>query len=184
MAKARTNPAGTGQLEKDMRELIEKLRRIPKELDREERKKILRYAAIPLVDAAQRLAPVSDSVHYRYSTPKLSNKMRAPKGKGVKIAKYEPGNLRGAIGELKHGPFRKSPNLFVGVKRGRRGSRGTFGRNKFDGYYAHFVEFGTVHQRARPFMRPAFEMTKAQVLKRIRLGLQVKLRKYARRMAA
>lgn len=28
---------------------------------------------------------------------------------------------------------------------------------KKDGWYAHFVEFGTVKQTAHPFMRPAFE---------------------------
>lgn len=29
-----------------------------------------------------------------------------------------------------------------------------------DGYYAHMVEYGTVHQSAQPFMRPAIDATR------------------------
>lgn len=39
------------------------------------------------------------------------------------------------------------------------------GRNqKNDGWYAHFIEFGTVKQVAQPFMRPAFESSENEAL--------------------
>lgn len=30
---------------------------------------------------------------------------------------------------------------------------------KYDGWYGHFIEFGTVNQSAQPFLRPAFEQS-------------------------
>lgn len=35
---------------------------------------------------------------------------------------------------------------------------------KHDGWYAHFVEFGTVKMSAKPFMRPAMEQTQDESL--------------------
>lgn len=35
---------------------------------------------------------------------------------------------------------------------------------KYDGWYAHFVEFGTVKMSANPFMRPAMEQTQDESL--------------------
>lgn len=36
-----------------------------------------------------------------------------------------------------------------------------------DGYYGHMVEFGTIAMAAHPFMRPAFDNTRAEVQRRI-----------------
>lgn len=36
-----------------------------------------------------------------------------------------------------------------------------------DGFYGHMVEFGTVHMAAEPFMRPAFDNTRAEVQQRL-----------------
>lgn len=36
-----------------------------------------------------------------------------------------------------------------------------------DGFYGHMVEFGTVNAAAHPFMRPAFDNTRGEVLKLI-----------------
>lgn len=35
---------------------------------------------------------------------------------------------------------------------------------RYDGWYAHLIEFGTVHSSAYPFMRPAFEQTQDEAL--------------------
>lgn len=35
---------------------------------------------------------------------------------------------------------------------------------KYDGWYAHFIEFGTVKMSAKPFMRPAMEQTQDESL--------------------
>lgn len=39
-------------------------------------------------------------------------------------------------------------------------------------FYAEFVEFGTAHTHAQPFMRPAFDATKGEVKRRIAAAFQ------------
>ena len=39
-----------------------------------------------------------------------------------------------------------------------------FQATKSDGWYAHFLEFGTIHNAARPFMRPAVDGKKAEAI--------------------
>lgn len=50
-------------------------------------------------------------------------------------------------------------------------------------YYASHQEFGTVLQPARPYMRPAWEMTKGVVLTNISNGLKVEVERAAARAA-
>lgn len=49
-----------------------------------------------------------------------------------------------------------------------------------DGYYGHFLEFGTVKMAAQPFMRPAFDNTHGQVVSRIASELQMRVAKVAK----
>lgn len=63
----------------------------------------------------------------------------------------------------------------VGVRFGRR-----YRRRGQDAWYWRFIEFGTVKMAARPFLRPAFETTKAEQLK----VLQERLKKAIERAAA
>lgn len=51
----------------------------------------------------------------------------------------------------------------VGVRAGKRHQK----KNR-DAYYWRFLEFGTSHQRARPYMRPAFDSTRQQQLETLR----------------
>lgn len=125
-------------------------------LQKKERQKYLMYAAIPFVEAAQRLAPVGVKIHYRYDG-------------GRRVAKYLPGNLRGAVNALR---FRRSEAVFVGPKLAKGQGSGTFGGRRFDAYYAGMVEYGTRYRHKTPFMRPAFEIGQAQVRKRIELALK------------
>ena len=82
-----------------------------KKLRKKERRKILRKAAKPLVQAAKDNIKSSDKPVHRYSTGKVSQDIKAPKGSGTIIASYLPGNLKKAIKVL---VFRKSPDVFVG----------------------------------------------------------------------
>lgn len=170
------------QFEHDVKELLSKLKKMSEGLDSEEKKKILSYAAEPLVQKAASLAPQSDRPHYRYDTPKLAKGIRAPKGLGKRVATYLPGNLKMSIQVLKHGVFKRLKSVvFVGVKVSRRGSgKGTFGMRRFDAYYSHWVEFGTKFMRARPFMRPAFQSTKLEIERRIVAGCKSYFQKFAR----
>ena len=67
-------------------------------------------------------------------------------------------------------------------KLAKRNNKGTFGQGaKVDGWYAHFVEFGTVHQPAQHFMRNAFDTTKATVQRLIIQGVKERIQKYINR---
>ena len=164
-------------------QLITQMNNVYKGLNKEQKMKILNNAAIPFINSAQAKTPVSSKIHFRYNTAKLIKGIRAPKGFGRKIAQYISGNLKLSIKALRKGVFAKFDNvLYVGplLARGKEGGKGTFGRARFDGYYAHFLEFGTSFMSKRPFMRPAFEATKMQIIGRIKLGLQKHIAKYTK----
>lgn len=106
--------------------------------------RVLTEAAGPLRAAIAGRAPVSDAPHSRYSTPKISRKLRAPKGSGVVAATYQPGNLAKSFSVLS---FRRARFAkFIGPK-----VRRSAGQTP-DGYYAHMVNFGTVQQPAQRFV--------------------------------
>lgn len=88
--------------------------------------------AKPLIAAIKAAAPVSQGPHIG----------RGPGGVNVL---YKPGNLRRSFRKLL---FRRSSAVFVGPKVDFVGGASA------NGYYAHFVEFGTVNQAPQPFVRP------------------------------
>lgn len=152
-------------LDKQVRDAIKKLNSIPKEFRKKERKKMLRKASKPLIAAAKSNIKDSKIPVHRYSTGKVVQSIRAPKGSGTILATYIPGNLKESIKVL---PIRKSWDIFIGPKVAKRNNKGTFGtKGKVDGWYAHFVEFGTVHQDAQNYMRNAVDTTKRIVQKNI-----------------
>ncbi len=165
------------QVHLDVQGVILELRKMAKEVKGLDKKKMLEHAAQPYISAAKALAPRAEKEVLRYKTTKLNFNIRAPKGSGNVQARYLPGNLAGSIQVLKHGRFRNLENvLYVGAKVTKRGSgRGTFGRGRFDGWYVHFVEYGTRNMLGRPFLRPAWAKTKDQVFARIRQQLAAKL---------
>ena len=70
------------------------------------------------------------------------------------LVPVDKGDLKKTIGVVQ----RKAPaNQYVFSITNRKGL-------KVKGWYAHFVEFGTVKQAAQPFMRPAFEQSESNVL--------------------
>lgn len=162
-------------LNKEINQVAAILETLPAAIDLKVRKEILTESAAPLVAAAKQRAPKSTQTHFMYSnSAKLAKGMRAPKGMGKKVARFDPGNLSDSIGILKHGPFRKSPHVYVGPRYpGRRGGSLT-GRVKV-APYAHMVEFGTAKQRANPYMRPAFEITKRLVFALIQSKVRRKI---------
>ena len=149
-------------------------RKLLKSLDKKERKKILRRAAAPIREDARSLISDAPDDVQRYSTAKLSGKLRAPKGSGHVVATYVPGNLRKSIQTL---DFRRSQDVYVGPK-GRKGSAsGTFGltTRTVDPYYAHMVHNGTSEFPGQPFMKLAFQAKKGEALQIIRDGLKRKI---------
>lgn len=108
----------------------------------------------------QAAAPVSNVIHKRYSTPKVTNKFRAPKGRGVVTATYYPGNLGASINVMK---FRRAKTkVYIGAKLSR-GSKGKFSGLRADGYYMHFTEIGTPHQRGTHWFENAWKRSEGRV---------------------
>lgn len=94
--------------------------------------RILTEAAGPLRAAIAGRAPRSEKPHKRYKNGKV-------------VAVYQPGNLSKSFSVLS---FRRAKFAkFVGPKLDKTG-----GGKTPDGYYAHMVEFGTVHQPGQHFV--------------------------------
>jgi len=152
-------------LEQEVKEAIKKLQLLPKEFSKKTKRKMLRKAAKPLINAARNNIGDSNEPHYRYKTSKASNKLRAPKGKGNVVAVYHPGNLRKSIKAL---TFRKSSDIFVGPRVAKRGSGGHYGKgSRVDGYYDAMVEFGTRNTAGQAYMRRAVPAATQAVQKKI-----------------
>ena len=155
--RTKRNPMTTQQ---EINDLISTLRKISAGAKKESQT-AFKKAAVPLISEIQARAPVSEKPHSRYSTPKAAGKIRAPKGQGRIIATYYPGNLRRSFRTL---TFRRSSAVFVGPKLAKQNNQGEFMGARADGYYAHMVEFGTMHNPAQPFVRPAVDSASGAVL--------------------
>lgn len=110
--------------------------------------------------AAESAAPKSRAVHYRYSTAKLTKKIRAPKGLGNKVASYAPGNLGRSVNVLKFN--RAKSKVYVGAKLARRAT-GKFSGRRADGYYMHFTEEGTKNAQGTHWFRISWERSRGRV---------------------
>jgi hypothetical protein len=143
------NPA----LQAEINDLIRTLQGVS-DTAKKDSDRVLTEAAGPLRSAIAGRAPVSDAPHKRYSTPKISKKIRAPKGMGVVKATYQPGNLSRSFAVLS---FRRAKFAkFVGPKIDKRG-----GGRMPDGYYAHMVNFSAANVDGS--MRPGQHFVEAGV---------------------
>lgn len=169
-------------IDAEIAKAMAKLKNLAVSLDTPEiRERVLRPAAEILQKAAQAKVPVAKRVVHRYATGKFSKKIKAPKGKGHIVASYEPGNLKLALQVLK---FKRSKALFVGAKVMKRNPSGTFGKGRrADGWYAHFIEFGTRNATAKPFMRPAAMATASAVRGQIKKGLDLEVKRWGAKNA-
>jgi hypothetical protein len=105
------------------------------------RRRIALAGAPNVVSSIQGITPVSKREHKRYDTPKLVNKLRAPKGLGRVAATYLPGNLKNAVMNLadRRKKFAKSPSVVIAPLYSRSKAK-VVGRGKsVDAYYAHMV---------------------------------------------
>ncbi len=79
---------------------------------------------------------------------------RPPYKNGKAWTARMPGTLSKSIRVVR---LKGDPKLDVRIYAGARKS------DRLTAYYAHMVEFGTVKMRARPFLRPALNMSKGQI---------------------
>jgi HK97 gp10 family phage protein len=160
-------------IEKQVEEAVRKMEEYARALGKE-KKPMLEYAAKPVIDIMRSRAPRGLKIHYRYPT-RGKGQPKSGRGQGKPIAKYLPGNLKGAVMQL---PFRKTSAVFIGPRFAKGGSKGTFGGARFDAYYAHMVEYGTKNMRGRPFVRPAADQGLPIALKRIEMAVKLFTKKY------
>lgn len=156
-------PVLDARLQAEMNTLIRRLREVSNDAKRESQQ-AFKEAAPLLISAIEARAPQSDAPHYRYSTPKATKALRAPKGFGRIAATYMPGNLKRSFRAL---TFRRSAAVFVGPKAFKGNPQGIFSGRRVDPYYAHIVEFGApaYGRAATPFVRGAAEAAAPVVLR-------------------
>lgn len=122
-------------------------------------KKIQEEAGKLIINSAKAKVPVSKKPHNRYSNGKI-------------VATYYPGNLKKSIGIVKF-KQKKGKITFVGPRLAKNQTGGDFKGNKTDGYYGHFIEYGTkAGQSAQPYMRPAYDETKDAVKNKLADGMK------------
>lgn len=114
---------------------------------------------------------------------------------------HTPGQLKRSIGTITGKPYKGLPSLWVGPRKG--------GKRKDNGWYGHFVEFGTdgytvkedriiatpngviklakgTHipgQSPQPFMRPSWDSKKIPVSKKISEVVEIELKKELNKLA-
>ena len=137
-------------LQADIDRAVATLGRMSKEVA-DNRQRIAAKGGTYMTGIIRPAAPVSARPHYRYATPKLLRGLRAPKGMGVKVATYLPGNLAKSARVLK---FRRAKSkVFVGARVAKGNASGVFGQGaRVDGYYLAMVESGP---NRNPFWRAA-----------------------------
>jgi len=114
------------RLQQEINLLDGKLRRMSKDVQRDAKNDIKEAGGL-LVAALKGRVPVGSKPHSRYKRIKKKGK-RMPKGFGVKLATYRPGNLRKAYRILN---FRRMKSgVIIGPLLGGR---------TVDGYYVHMV---------------------------------------------
>lgn len=101
-----------------------------------------------------------------------------------------PGMLKNSIAfNVKY--FRGSYSARVGPRAGIKEQVGTYSRGKKVGQpkyknpskYSHLIEFGTAHSAAQPFLRPAMESSRNEVVSAMLNSYRKHLDKIAKRVA-
>lgn len=169
------------QMRAELDAISRKFKQLIHAVDDKKLDSVLTYAAQPLVQALKTGAPKSKKTHYRYDTPKLLRGVRAPNGKGVRVATYTPGNLSRSMQKLALRRLKKA--ILVGPKMRRGKAKGKFNsERRVDGFYAHMVEKGTVRQKGQGFIKAAAAATKGTVLRRLEKSFDLLLAKEINRL--
>jgi HK97 gp10 family phage protein len=126
------------QLQRDLNQVISAIRGISPAITREAKKE-LAISAKPLMQSIKGYAPKGRRAHTRDS--------------GSGRITYKPGNLKRSYRVLKFN--RAKTSVFVGVKLG----------GAVDGYYAHFVNAGTINQSPQRFVEKGISNVGDSVLR-------------------
>ncbi len=162
--------------QKQVNQAVKTLEKLTYNFEKEQRE-ILEDSAVPMVFEMQLKAPLGTKIHTRYAK---SRGARARRGEGQKVATYHPGNLSRSFRVLDLKRTRGA--VIVGAKL-TKGSKGVFGKSRFDAYYLSMVEYGTIHTPAQPFVRPAIVSASPRVIARMTANINRFAAKFARQNA-
>lgn len=129
------------------------LRRLPDDLKRSGETAVLRAGAKPINKAAKAKVPSESGLL------KKSIGINVKKVRGVRTARVGPRTGRGAV------VTRNGRQVFSNPTK-----------------YSHLVEYGTSHSAAQPFIRPAVESTKGEVVGAMATGYRKHLARTAARL--
>lgn len=164
-------------LESDVRDAIKKFRAVEKHFSVKERRNILKEGGKVLVASVRSKIPEADDDVFRYSTPKVKKKKRAPKGSGNVVAVYTPGNARRSYKIL---DLRKTPDVIVGPKTSSKGG-GVFSGSRVDGYYFHMLEYGTRFMPALAPIRRGLAEAKGFINNKLRTGFEKHMKRFVQK---
>jgi len=139
---------------KGLRELMLALEKLPAEVQKKPVQQALRAAAKPMRDAA-----IANASAFR-DTGTVEKNIKVVRSKVYNGKNYVHGVVLRVLNSSK-----------------RRRAKGMG-----DAFYWKFLEFGTVHAPARPFLRPAFESNKDRALQIIRERLARGIENEARKL--
>lgn len=143
--------------QQEIQKTIQKLKKLPLELQTKQLKKVLRKNAKPLVRKAKSNIPKALKEVHRYKDGKI-------------VETHKPGNLRKAIGILS---LRRTAAVYVGPRAGAK--------YKNNGWYGHFLELGTVFQKGINYMENAYKTTQYTVINGITKDVKTVLNQYLRK---
>ena len=166
-------------LEQDVREAIKKFQAVEKHFAAKERRDILKEGGKVLVTAVRSKIPEATEDVYRYSTPKVKKKQKAPKGQGNVVAVYTPGNARRSYRVL---PLSRTSDVFVGPKVSKKGG-GVFSGGRVDGYYFHLLEYGSRFMGAVAPIRRGLAEAKGQISMKLRSEFERHMKKFIEKHA-
>lgn len=147
---------------REIKMLEKEIKKLSKNFSPKETQRVFTKASEPYRAKAREVAPQAKKVVKRYSTPKSFSKRRAPKGSGVVVAEYHPGNLGRSFKKLSLRYASKWRAIMIGPKKARNG-KGVFRtRGKTDGYYARFLD-----ESFDKTMRDAWNSTRDVIVKNI-----------------
>jgi len=147
------------------------LRKLPSELMKAAEKQVLRDGAKPVLRAAKARVPVG----------KDEDKGLLKKSLGITVKK-----LRNGVTTSRIGPRSGFKGKSLGFKISKRGKTKGQLTERFANpvNYAHLVEYGTSHSAAQPFIRPAIESSKGEVVDAMAKGLEKHLTKVCAKLAS
>jgi len=123
----------------------------------------LKRAGKPLLKEARSRVPISGKKTV-VKTVSVYNRKKKQYVKSER--KRSPGQLKRSLGMIE-ARDKLMPAVWVGPRRGNKA--------KDDGWYGHFLEFGTIKQGAQPYMRPSFDQQKEQIPELVRRELEAEI---------